>query len=117
MLSFSEDILLKMGRDCSHGIATSYGLDGPVIETRRRKNFLQQPRPTLGPSLGTVEEDRVSFPGVKRPKNRVDHPPTSSAEVKERVELYLYSPSEVLGPLLGRNLLTFHFLRPAGIHL
>jgi len=34
-----------------------------------------------------------SFPGIKRPERGVDHPPTSSAEVKERVEIYLYSPS------------------------
>jgi hypothetical protein len=34
---------------------------------------------------------RVSFPGVKRPGRGVDHPPTSSARVKERVQLYLYS--------------------------
>ena len=33
-----------------------------------------------------------SFPRVRRPGLGVDHPPTSSAEVKERVELYLYSP-------------------------
>ena len=33
----------------------------------------------------------VSFPGVKRPGRGVNHPPTSSAEVKERVELYLCS--------------------------
>jgi len=33
-----------------------------------------------------------SFPGVKRPGSDVDHPPPSSTEVKERVELYLYSP-------------------------
>jgi len=31
-----------------------------------------------------------SFPGVKWPGRGVDHPPPSSAEVKERVELYLY---------------------------
>jgi len=31
--------------------------------------------------------------GVKRPGLGVDHPPPSSAEVKERVGLYLYSPS------------------------
>jgi hypothetical protein len=34
-----------------------------------------------------------SFPGVKRPGRSADHPPTPSAEVKEIVELYLYSPS------------------------
>ena len=31
-----------------------------------------------------------SFPGVKQPGRGVDHPPPSSAEVKEKVELYLY---------------------------
>jgi len=34
-----------------------------------------------------------SFPGLKRPGYGVNHPPLSSAEVKERVELYLDSPS------------------------
>jgi len=31
-----------------------------------------------------------SFSGVKRPRRGVDHPSPSSAEVKEREELYLY---------------------------
>jgi hypothetical protein len=31
-----------------------------------------------------------SLPGVKRPGRGADHPTLSSAEVKERVELYLY---------------------------
>jgi len=31
--------------------------------------------------------------GVKRPVRGVNHPPLSSAEVKERVELYPYSLS------------------------
>jgi hypothetical protein len=31
-----------------------------------------------------------SFPGVRRPGRGVDHQPPSSAEVKERVELYFY---------------------------
>jgi hypothetical protein len=34
----------------------------------------------------------------------VDHPPTSSAEVKGRVELYFYSPSGPLWPVLGWTL-------------
>ena len=41
------------------------------------------------------------FPGVKRPGHGDDHPPPSSAEVKERVELYLYSPSGPSCPVLG----------------
>jgi len=39
-----------------------------------------------------------SFLAVKRPGHGYDHPPTSSAEVKERAELYLYSPSGPLWP-------------------
>jgi hypothetical protein len=41
------------------------------------------------------------FPGVKRPGSGIDHPPPSSAEVKERVGLYLYSPSGASWPVLG----------------
>jgi hypothetical protein len=36
-----------------------------------------------------------SFLEIKRPGIGVDHPPPSSTEVKERVELYLYFPSEL----------------------
>jgi len=52
------------------------------------------------------------FPGVKRPGCGVDHPPTSSAEFKERVELYLYSPSGPSWRFLGCTLpeeLHFYF--------
>jgi len=45
--------------------------------------------------------DTESFPGVKQPGRGVDHPTPSSAEVKERVELYLYSPSGPSWPVLG----------------
>jgi hypothetical protein len=48
---------------------------------------------------------RVSFPEVKRPGRGVDHPPSSSARVKERVELYLCSPSGPSWPDIGRTLL------------
>jgi hypothetical protein len=40
-----------------------------------------------------------SFPGVKRPGRGVDHKTPFSVEVKERVELYLYSPSGPYGLL------------------
>ena len=45
-----------------------------------------------------------SFPGVKRAGHGVDHPPPSGAEVKERVELYLYSPFGPSWPVLGWSL-------------
>jgi len=45
-----------------------------------------------------------SFLGVKRPGSCVDHLPSSSAEVRERVELYLFSPSGPPWPVLWRAL-------------
>jgi hypothetical protein len=39
--------------------------------------------------------------GVKRPGRGVDHPPSSSTEVKERVEIYLYFPSGPSWPVTG----------------
>jgi hypothetical protein len=38
-----------------------------------------------------------SFPGVNWLGRGVDHPPPSRAEVKERVELYIYSPLGLRG--------------------
>jgi hypothetical protein len=52
----------------------------------------------------------VSFLGVKQPGRSVNHPPLSSAEVKERVELYLYSPSGPSWPILGRTLHFYHYI-------
>ena len=58
-----------------------------------------------GPSSFLYKGHRISFRGVKRPRRGVNHPPPSKAEVKDRVELYLYSPSGPLWPVLGRNLI------------
>jgi len=46
-----------------------------------------------------------SFPGVKRPGRSVYHPPPYRAEVKERVELYIYSPYGSSWPVLCCTLL------------
>jgi hypothetical protein len=42
-----------------------------------------------------------SFPGVKRPERGVNHPHSSRAEVKERVELFIYSTSGPSWPVTG----------------
>ena len=47
----------------------------------------------------------VSFPGINRPGRGIDHPPPSTAEIKERVELYLYSSSGPSWPVLGETYL------------
>jgi hypothetical protein len=44
-----------------------------------------------GPSSLQYNVYRVSFPGVKRPGRGVDHLPPTRAEVKETVDLHLYS--------------------------
>jgi hypothetical protein len=50
-----------------------------------------------------------SFSGIKRPGRSVDHPPPSSAEDKERVGLYFYSPSGPSWPVIGRPLPLLYF--------
>ena len=77
-----------MGRDSSVGIATGYGLDDPGMEYRWGRNIPHLCRQVL------YNGYRVSFPGVKRSGRGVNHPLLRSTEVKERVELHLYSLSE-----------------------
>ena len=74
---------MSEGRNVSVVIATRYGLDGPGIESRWRRDFSHPSIPVLGKCF--------YLPGVKRAGRGADLPPTSSAEVKERVELCLYS--------------------------
>jgi len=43
------------GRDSSVGLATSYGLDGPGIESRWGRDFPHPSRPALGPTQHPVQ--------------------------------------------------------------
>jgi hypothetical protein len=71
-----------VGRESAVGIATVRGSNtggGDIFRTcpdRRRGS----------PRL-LYNGHRVSFPRVKQPGDGVDHPPPSSTEIKERVEL------------------------------
>ena len=98
---------MHVGRDNSVGIATRYGLDCPGIETRWRRDFPHRSRPALGAHPASYTMGNGSFPEVKRPGGGVDLPPIhpSSAEVKERVEIYLYSTSAPSWPFIGWTLL------------
>ena len=81
-----------MGQDSSVGIATRYGLDGLRIESGGSEIFRTCPdRPWDPPSLLGLG---------------IDHPPPSSAKVKERVELYSHSP---FGPLWPCSMVNFNF--------
>ena len=88
-------------RDSSVGTATPYGLEGPGIESWRGAIFSAPILTGRGAHPASYAMDTGSFPGVKRPGRDVDHPPPSSADVKERVELYLYSPSGRSWPVTG----------------
>jgi len=46
-----------------------------------------------GPSSPLYNGHWVSFPGLKRLRRGVEYPPPPSVEIKERVELHLYSLS------------------------
>jgi len=75
------------------------GRYGDRIPVEARFSLSVQNGPGAHPasySMGTV-----SFPGVKRPERGVDHAPSSSAEVKQRVQLYLYFPLGLHGLFLG----------------
>jgi hypothetical protein len=71
------------------GIAKSMylraGRSGDWIPVGARFYALVQTGPRDHPASCTVGTG--SFSGEKRPNSGVDHPPTSSAEMKERVEL------------------------------
>jgi hypothetical protein len=77
-------------RDSSVSIATRYGLEGR-ISVRVRFSAAIQTDP--GAHLSSFTMGTGSFPEVQQLELGVDHPPTSSVEVKERVELYLHSSS------------------------
>jgi hypothetical protein len=66
------------------------GLDGPGIESQWGRDFTHQSRSSMG-QLPIKWVPGVSR-GAKRPGHGVYHPPPTSAEIKERVELYLLSP-------------------------
>jgi len=74
------------------GIATRYGLDGPGIEFQwmARISALVQTGPGAHPTSYTMGTG--SFPGEKRPRRGVNHPPPSGTEVEGRIKLYFCSP-------------------------
>jgi len=94
-LSYSPHIFekysnIKVGRDSSACVATRYWLEGTGIESRWGARFPAPVQAGLGAHSTSYTVGTESFPGVKRPGCDVYHPPSSSAEVEEIVELGLY---------------------------
>ena len=99
-LKFSKHYADNVVCDSSVSIATCYGLDGPGIESLG----VRFPAPVqTGPGAhpASYTKGTWSFPGVRRLRSGIDHPLPFNAKIKERAELYLYSPSGPLWPLLG----------------
>ena len=90
------------------GIATSYELDGPRIEPRWGRHFPHLSRQGLGPTHPPIQRVPGLFPGGKAAGRGADHSPPSSADVKERVELYLYAPFGPSQPVIGRTSLYYY---------
>ena len=89
--------------DFSHAITLMAGRSDDRILVGARFSTTLQTDPWAHPASSN-NGYRVSFPRIKGPGRNVNHPPTSSAEVKERVELCLYCPPVPLNPVLGRTL-------------
>ena len=92
-----------MGRHILVGTVIHCGLDGSGIDSRWRRYFPHQFRLVLGSKNAPKKGGQVSFPGVRRPEHDGDHASSSSTKVKERVELYLHSPSGPSWSVLGWN--------------
>jgi hypothetical protein len=75
------------------------GRSGDQIPVRARYSTPVQTSPGAHPAYYT--KGTGSFLAVKWPVQGVEHPPTSSTDVKESIELYLYFPSGPLWPVLG----------------
>jgi hypothetical protein len=103
--TFNISMYSTVGRDGSVGIATRYGLEGGVIESRLGQDFPHPSRPALGPTQPPTQWVPGLFPGGKATGAWRWPPTPCSAEVKERVQLHLYSPSGPSWPVLRWALL------------
>jgi hypothetical protein len=90
-------------------VAIRYGLVDPGTESRWVGGdiFRTHPVRPLDPPSLLYNGYWLSLPEIKWPERGVNNPPSSIAEVKERLDLYLYFPTGPSWPVLGRTLLFF----------
>jgi hypothetical protein len=91
----------KRGRGASVGIATRYELNGQGIESQWGVSFSLPIQRGAGTHSASYAMGTGSIPGVKWSGRGVDHPTPTSAKVKERVKLWIYSTSVHSWPVLG----------------
>jgi hypothetical protein len=100
---YSRHPVNRVNRASSVGTETRHGLNGPGIESRWGEIFRTRPDRPWGPPSLLYNAYRV-FPGGKTAGAWRWPPTTSSSEVKERVQLYLYSTSGPSWPVIGWTL-------------
>ena len=93
--------LNSVGRYSWVGIATRYVTDILGIEGRwgRDNSHPSKPDAECCPTSYTIGTGSSSE--IKRPEIGFEHPPAYSAEVEEKVELRIYSPSGPPWPVIG----------------
>jgi hypothetical protein len=99
-ISHKEHVFFRVHRRicvCRPGQLSRYSSSLRAGRSRDRipvwARFSAPVQPGAGAHPASYTTGNGSFPGVKRPKSSVDHPSPSSAEVKGRVQLHVYSPS------------------------
>ena len=91
---------ISKGQDIAVGIATGYNLDGPGIQLWWGEIFCARSDRAWGPPILLYSSYRVSFLGGKAIRAWIWPPTPSRAEVKQNVEMYLYSPCGPSWPVL-----------------
>jgi hypothetical protein len=89
-------VLCVVSKDKTDKIQDNQDKDTSRDEAERQDKVIRKKKKSGGGEIfhtGPWAHHRVFCPGIKRPGRGVHHPPSSSAEVEERVELYIYSPS------------------------
>ena len=111
-------ITMAVYRDRVTGVAACHGLEVTEIESRWQARISAPFRRSLGLHHHQTPVQRVRgvFPGIKWPGPDDNHLSTSPsrAEIKEKVQLYLYSPSVrdeliYLAPLGSENISAPYF--------
>jgi len=99
------------------GIETCYRLDSLEFKPQWGQDFPQSIQTGLGAHPVSYSVGSTCLRGIKQPGHGLDHPPPSSADVKEGEELYLHSPFGPSWPVLEGTCCSCHLSSPQNAKL